>query len=57
MSEINVARDIIDFVFISYDDSDKEQIKYYLSIEEWTNSFLKVFMNFTEPLRVSQGKN
>ena len=54
MNSIDVAKDIIDFIFISNDDSDnKKPLQYYLNIEEWEKSHIKVFMNISEPLRVS----
>ena len=56
MDSLNVARDIIDFIFVSNEESDKSPVKYYLSIEEWTRDHMTVFMNITDPLRVSQGK-
>jgi hypothetical protein len=56
LESINVARDIIDFIFVSNEDSDSKPIKYYLSIEEWKRDHMTIFMNITDPLRVSQGK-
>jgi hypothetical protein len=56
LESINVARDIIDFIFVSNEDSDSKPIKYYLSIEEWMKDHMTIFMNITDPLRVSQGK-
>ena len=53
--EIDVARDVVDFSFVMKSDEDPNDVKYFLSITDWTETQLKLFINFTEPLSISKG--
>lgn len=53
MSQIDVTRDVVDFIF-SKKASD-EKVQYSISIKEWTESNFKVKLDFTDPLNVSRG--
>lgn len=55
MSELDVARDLMEIVFVSRDDSEKKKNDFYLSLEEWTPDDLKIKLNFTDPLQMSKG--
>ena len=54
LSELDVARDIINVQFLSRND-DEENKQYFLSISEWTPLNLTLNINFTSPLSVSRG--
>jgi len=55
--EINVARDVVDFKFVMKSDEEPDEVKYFLSILDWTELDLKMYINFTEPLTISKGRN
>ena len=55
--EIDASRDVVDFRFVMKSDEDPEEVKYFLSITDWTELELKMFINFTEPLSISKGRN
>ena len=37
-------------------DSDSQDIQFSASIEEWTDKYLIIHLNFTDPLKVSSGE-
>jgi len=55
LQELDVARDVVDIKFVSKNGEDTDKLEYYLSIEEWTENNLKLFVNFTNPGAVSNG--
>lgn len=54
-SEIDVARDLMDFTFVLRSDIETDDLKYYLSLADWTETHLDVLVNFTEPMLISKG--
>ena len=55
LSALDVQRDIMDLEFVLRSDLKIEDVKFYLSITEWTEYEMQVFVNFTNPLLISQG--
>lgn len=55
LSEIDVARDVMDFTFISLEEIDYSKLVYYLEIEKWTEQEIDLRINFTNPLMISNG--
>ena len=55
LDDLDVTRDVLDIMFLLKSDIEPEDIKYYLMIHEWTPNHIKVFINFTNPLIISQG--
>ena len=55
LKEIDVSRDIMDFTFILNSNENINELKYYVSIEEWTPLNFKVLVNFTTPTMISKG--
>ena len=55
LNELDVSRDIVEFKFIMKSDTDEKDLEYYLSLTDWTESSLQVFINFTNPMAVSAG--
>jgi len=55
LSEIDVTRDVMNVDLIINSDVDPANIKYFLSITEWTDKGVNVLMNFTTPLLISKG--
>lgn len=55
MSEIKASRDIFDFRFVLKSDIDPKDIKYTVAITAWEKKSIKIFVNFTNPLAISQG--
>ena len=45
----------MNFKLVLKSDIDPKDIKYYLEIQDWTESSISILMNFTTPLLVSQG--
>jgi len=56
LSEINVQRDIIEFIFIQKSGLD-DKIEYSLDLDHWTEEEMGVKINFKNPLLISKGKN
>lgn len=58
LEEIDVARDIVDIKFVQKGDEEegKEQ-KYFLQLTNWTSNNIEIFVNFTDPLAISNGIN
>jgi hypothetical protein len=54
LSELNVARDVVDFKFISQNEEDTPP-EFYLSLTKWTEREMEVFVNFTDPTVISKG--
>lgn len=46
---------MIDFQFFPNSNVDKSELDYDLIITEWTDEFLILYCNFTNPLKVSLG--
>ena len=57
LSEIDVVRDVLDFKFVAQGDEDLSNLVFYLSITEWTDQSIELYINFTNPLIVSKGQN
>ena len=55
LSDIDVARDIMDVQFVSRNDDEGTSKEYFLSINDWTPNNLIISVNFTDPLSVSGG--
>jgi len=55
LSELDVARDIMDFTFIMRSDLEASDIQFFLEVQEWNTEQLKIYMNFTNPTIVSTG--
>jgi len=55
LSEIDVARDMIDFSFTLNSDEDIENLEYYLELQEWKSRTMKILLNFTNPSMISKG--
>lgn len=47
----------MDFTFVMRSEIDKDEIKYYLELEDWTETYLDIFVNFTDPMQISKGLN
>ena len=54
MSELDVARDVIDFQFILNSDVNITRVSYFLEIKKWTHQGMEVQINFTDPLIISK---
>jgi hypothetical protein len=50
VSDISVNRDILDLTFMLKSNVEPDDIKYFLKLEEWTEDYLNVYINFTDPL-------
>ena len=46
---------IIDLKFLLKSDTNPDEIKYSLELMEWNDKVIQVFINFTNPLLISQG--
>jgi hypothetical protein len=58
MSDIDVTRDILALEFsLNNPDASKAAVQYTLDIVSWTDEGMEIFVNFTDPLSVSQGAN
>ena len=56
LDDLDVTRDIFDLKFLLKSDMEPEDIKYFLLIQDWTPTELKVKVNFTNPLLISNGQ-
>lgn len=56
LQEIDVDRDIMEMIFLLNSDQNQEDIGYFLELIEWTEAAMKVHINFTNPLLVSNGE-
>ena len=56
LSELNVARDILEFKFVKTSGEDSDN-SFFLSLTLWTETEMEVFVNFTDPTAVSKGEN
>lgn len=54
-SEINVQRDVMEVNLVINSDVNPTDIKYFLSITEWTEDGISILMNVTTPLLISKG--
>lgn len=54
--QIDVARDILDFTFVMKSDVDPRALKFYVSLEEWTEDKFNVSLKFEDPMLISQGQ-
>ena len=54
-SDLDVARDLMDFKFVLRSDLDPKDIVYYLELVDWQMDHLDIYVNFTEPLLISKG--
>jgi hypothetical protein len=57
LSEINLQRDVIEFMFIKKSGPDTEDIEYSLELDNWTEEGMGVKINFKNPLLISKGGN
>lgn len=57
LSEIDVTRDVASFSFVAQGDEDLSKLVFYLSITDWTEDSIELYINFTNPLIVSRGQN
>ena len=55
LSEINLQRDVVEFLFIQKSGDDAGKIEYSLDLEKWDENGMDVKINFTNPLLVSKG--
>ena len=55
LERLDVARDIMTVEFLVRSDKNPSDLKYYLGIEEWSEEGIRLYLNFTNPLEVSQG--
>ena len=53
LSELNVARDIMDFKFVSNSEEEVSP-EFYLTLTNWTELHLEIFVNFTDPMMISK---
>lgn len=56
LSEVDVGRDIFDVSFYQLSDSSIYPIEFSMDIKNWTESDMKVNLNFTDSLTVSRGQ-
>lgn len=56
LSDIDVARDILDIDFISRNDDEGSSKEFFLEMTDWGPRGIDIFVNFTDPLSVSQGE-
>lgn len=55
MSDIDVARDLFDFYYISATDQDKYKMSLSLELKEWTELGMSLKMDLSNPLIASKG--
>lgn len=55
LSEIDVARDVIDVQFVSRNDDETSKKDFFLDLKDWTSDKIELQVNFTDPLSVSYG--
>jgi len=55
LDKINVSRDVADVSLVINSKVDPKDIKYFLSITEWTEESIGIYMNVTTPLLISKG--
>jgi len=55
LKNINVQRDLMSVNLVVKSNVEREDIKYFLEVSEWTEQSISIFMNFTTPLLVSKG--
>lgn len=53
LSNINVARDILNLDFILKSDTDPKEIKYSLELKEWSTKRIGIQIYFEDPLQIS----
>ena len=53
ISHINVQKDILKLNFVLTSHYPVEDLKYSVSLTEWNEHHLKIFLNFTDPLVIS----
>ena len=53
-----MQRDLIQFTLISYSDLDMspQDLEYSLTMKEWTTTYMSFNLNFTNPMKISAGK-
>jgi hypothetical protein len=56
LSDLNVARDIMDVSFQKNSDDDSAN-GFYLEMKEWTSEGMQIKMNMDDPLAVSSGSS
>jgi hypothetical protein len=58
LSEIDPARDLLDFQLLTKADSELEQdkVEYTLNLEAWNSTGLGVYVNFTEPMAIGRAE-
>ena len=54
-NELAINRDIMDVRFFLKSDVKVEDIEYYLTVGEWSATNFTIFVNFTNPMQISQG--
>ena len=55
LSEINVQRDIVEFLFVLKSEEESDKVAYSLEMEEWTEKGMVVNIDFKNPLAISRG--
>jgi hypothetical protein len=55
LSELNVQRDIVEFLFVLKSDEEADKLEYSLEMEKWDESGMGVKIDFKNPLLVSRG--
>ena len=55
LSQIDVTRDVMNVNLVIHSKVDPAKIKYFIEIVKWTSDDFEIFLNFTNPLLLSQG--
>ena len=55
LSELNIQRDIIEFIFVQKSGEGDKKIEYGLDLDHWTEEGIGVKINFKNPLLISKG--
>lgn len=55
LNQIDVTRDVLNVNLIVNSDINPDDINYYILITKWTSTEFEIFVNFTDPLKVSVG--
>ena len=46
----------MDLTLVLNSDVELESIEYFLELTNWTNTFMDVYINFTDPMIISKGQ-
>lgn len=57
LDSIDVAKDIIDVKILMNDDDEEEGLSFSVTLLNWTETEIDLFLNFSDPERVSSSYN